>query len=134
MSRETINPTVMYDSLQYGFSHATKTQGKTVIHCAGQLAWDENEEIIGKGDLAAQTEQVFKNLATVLQEAGATSADVVRMRTYIVDLKPEDLEVVGKAIGNFYGAIEPPANTLVGVQSLAMPDLLIEIEMTAIID
>ncbi|WP_201585962.1 RidA family protein [Psychrobacter jeotgali] len=134
MSRETINPTVMYDSLQYGFSHATKTQGKTVIHCAGQLAWDENEEIIGKGDLAAQTEQVFKNLATVLQEAGATSADVVRMRTYIVDLKPEDLEVVGKAISNFYGAIEPPANTLVGVQSLAMPDLLIEIEMTAIID
>lgn len=38
MTRETINPAAMYDSLQYGFSHATKTQGETVIHCAGQLA------------------------------------------------------------------------------------------------
>ncbi len=89
---------------------------------------------MGKNDLAKQTEQVFNNLHTVLQEAGATPADVVRMRTYIVDLKPEHLEVVGKAIGNFYGDITPPVNTLIGVQSLAMLDLLVEIEMTAMVD
>ncbi len=134
MTRETINPAAMYDSLQYGFSHATKTQGETVIHCAGQLAWDENGEMVGKNDLAKQTKQVFNNLHTVLQAAGATPADVVRMRTYIVNLEPSHLAVVGQAIGDFYGEVVPPANTLVGVQSLAMPDLLIEIEVTAIID
>lgn len=134
MTHQTVNPSTMYDSLQFGFSHATKAQGKTVIHCAGQLAWDAEGNTVGKNDLAKQAEQVFKNLNTVLQEAGAKPADVVRMRTYIVDLKPENLEVVGKAIGNFYGEITPPVNTLIGVQSLAMPDLLIEIEMTAIVD
>lgn len=134
MTRETINPAAMYDSLQYGFSHATKTQGETVIHCAGQLAWDKNGQLVGENDLAKQTEQVFKNLHTVLQAAGATPADVVRMRTYIVNLEPSHLEVVGQAIGHFYGEVIPPANTLVGVQSLAMPDLLIEIEVTAIVD
>ena len=134
MTRETINPAAMYDSLQYGFSHATKTQGETVIHCAGQLAWDKNGKLVGENDLAKQTEQVFKNLHTVLQAAGATPADVVRMRTYIVNLEPSHLEVVGQAIDHFYGEVIPPANTLIGVQSLAMPDLLIEIEVTAIVD
>ncbi len=134
MTHETINPSVMYDSLQFGFSHATKSQGKTVIHCAGQLAWDKDGNTVGKNDLAKQTEQVFNNLHTVLQEAEATPADVVRMRTYIVDLEPASLEVGGKAIGKFYDDITPPVNTLIGVQSLAMPDLLVEIEMTAMID
>ncbi|WP_367109156.1 RidA family protein [uncultured Psychrobacter sp.] len=134
MTHQTINPSTMYDSLQFGFSHATKAQGKTVIHCAGQLAWDAEGNTVGKNDLAKQIEQVFKNLRTVLKEAGATPADVVRMRTYIVDLEPANLEVVGKAIGDFYGDTTPPVNTLLCVQSLAMPDLLIEIEMTAVID
>ncbi|WP_367107470.1 RidA family protein [uncultured Psychrobacter sp.] len=134
MTHQTINPSTMYDSLQFGFSHATKAQGKTVIHCAGQLAWDAEGNTVGKNDLAKQIEQVFKNLRTVLKEARATPADVVRMRTYIVDLEPANLEVVGKAIGDFYGDTTPPVNTLLGVQSLAMPDLLIEIEMTAVID
>lgn len=134
MTHKKINPASMYDSLQFGFSHATQAQGKTVLHCAGQLAWDASGEVVGKNDLAAQTEQVFKNLNTVLKEAGATPADVVRMRTYIVNLEPANLEVVGEAIGRFYGDITPPVNTLLGVQSLAMPDLLIEIEMTAVMD
>ena len=134
MTRETINPSAMYDSLQYGFSHATKSQGKTVIHCAGQLAWDENGDMVGANDLAKQTQQVFKNLTTVLQQAGAGPADVVRMRTYVVPLESAHLEIIGKVIAEFYGEILPAANTLIGVQSLAMPGLLIEIEMTAIID
>lgn len=134
MSHDKINPKTMYDSLQFGFSHATKAQGATVVHCAGQLAWNKEGKIVGEGNLAKQTEQVFDNLRTVLDEAGAVPADVVRMRTYIVDLKPDDLEVVGTAIASFYGEVIPPANTLLGVQTLAMPGLLIEIEMTAVIN
>lgn len=134
MTRKTINPDSMYDSLQYGFSHATRSQGQTVIHCAGQVAWDENGNLVGAGDLAKQAQQVFKNLKTVLREAGATPADVVRMRTYVVNHKPQYLEVIGNAGAEFYAEALPAANTLIGVQSLALPDLLIEVEVTAIVD
>lgn len=134
MTRKTINPSSMYNSVQYGFSHATKSQGTTEIHCAGQVAWDENGELVGAGDLAQQAQQVFKNLTTVLNEAGATAADVVRMRTYVVGLKPAHLDTIVGAITEFYGDAVPAANTLLGVQSLALPDLLIEVEVTAILE
>jgi len=133
MARETINPNSMYDSLQYGFSHATRSLGRTNIHCAGQVAWDENGNLVGAGDLAKQAQQVFINLKTVLREAGATPADVVRMRTYVVNHKPQYLEIITNAASEFYGQALPAANTLIGVQSLALPDFLIEIEATAII-
>lgn len=134
MTRETINPESMYDSLQYGFSHAARSKGKTQIHCAGQVAWDKNAELVGGGDLAKQAQQALNNLKTVLSAAGATPADVVRMRTYVVNHKPQYLEVIGNAIAEFYAGVTPAANTLIGVQSLALPDLLIEIEATAILD
>lgn len=134
MARETINPQSMYLSLQYSFSHATKTHGQTTIHCAGQVAWDREGRLVGEGDLAAQARQALNNLKTVLAEAGATPADVVRMRTYVVDHKPEYLEIIGRAVDQFYAEELPAANTLVGVQSLALPEFLIEIEVTAVVD
>ena len=134
MTRDVINPKSMYDSLQYGFSHATISQGKKTIHCAGQLAWDENANPVGGDDIVAQARQALKNLKTVLKEAGATPADVVRMKTFVVDHKPEYLASVGAAIAEFYGDAAPAANTWLGVQSLAIPGLLIEIEVTAVID
>ena len=134
MTRETINPDSMYNSLHYGFSHATRSQGQTKIYCAGQVAWDENGNLVGAGDLAKQAQQVFINLKTVLREAGATPADVVRMRTYVVNHKPQYLEVIANAAADFYAQELPAANTLIGVQSLALPEFLIEVEVTAIID
>jgi len=134
MPRETINPTSMYDAVSYGFSHATKSSSRTVIHCAGQVAWDDKGQLVGPGDLAAQAAQAFRNLKKVLAEAGATPADVVRMRTYVVDHSPDKLETIGAAIQAFYGDTPPAANTLLGVQSLALPEFLIEVEVTAIID
>lgn len=133
MPREIINPESIYDSLPYGFSHAARSRGGTTIHCAGQVAWDRNGQLVGLGDLGAQSRQVLENLKTVLGEAGATPADVIRMRTYVVNHKPEYLDVIGKAIAEFYGDTLPAANTLIGVQSLALPDFLIEIEVTAVI-
>lgn len=134
MSRDTINPDSLYDSLQYGFSHATQTRGKTIIHCAGQVGWDKHGQLVGAGDVAAQARQALKNLKEVLRQAGATPADVARMKTYVVNHKPEYLGTVGQAIAEFYGDALPAANTWLGVQSLALPDLLVEIEATAVID
>ena len=134
MIREAINPNTLFPSTQYGFSHGIKSAGRTTIHCSGQVAWDVNFQIVGAGDLGAQTQQALANLKEVLQAAGATPADVVRMRTYIVDYELGCLETVSALLAEFYGGELPAASTLIGVQALAMPDFLIEIEATAVID
>jgi len=131
MTREAINPESIYSSAKYGFSHAIRASGSTFIHCAGQVAWDKNYTIVGSGDVGMQARQALKNLKGVLAAAGASPADVVRMRTYVVNHRPEFLQPIGAALAEFYGDAIPAANTLIGVQSLALPDFLIEIEVTA---
>lgn len=134
MSRETINPDSMYNSVQYGFSQAVKSIGSTTIYCAGQVAWDKDLNIVGGSDIGDQARQALKNVETVLAEAGAGISDIVRMHTYVVNHKAEYLGPVSAALAEFYGDITPAANTWIGVQSLALPDFLIEIEVTAVID
>ena len=134
MKREAINPDSVYPSAQYGYSHAIKASGGSLVHCAGQVAWDKHYNIVGEGDVGAQARQAMNNLGEVLAAAGASPANVVRMRTYVVNHRPEYLKPIGAAIAQFFGDIAPPANTLIGVQSLALPEFLIEIEMTAQID
>ena len=133
MSREAINPDSLYGSVQYGFSQAIKAKGSTVIHCAGQVAWDKDYNLVGENDLTTQARQALKNVKTVLAESGAGVADIVRMHTYVVNHKPEYLEPVTKALLEFYGDVPPAANTWIGVQSLALPEFLIEIEVTAVV-
>lgn len=134
MSREAINPESLYGSLEYGFSHAIRADGGTLVHCAGQVGWDKDYQLVGAGDVGAQARQALRNLKDVLAAAGATPADVVRLRTYVVNHRPEYLEPVGAALAEFYADAVPAANTWIGVQSLALPDFLIEIEATAQID
>ncbi|PEQ13587.1 enamine deaminase RidA [Novosphingobium sp. PC22D] len=126
-----INPKSLYDAVSYGFSHASLQEGGKTLHLAGQVAWDAECNVVGGDDLAAQTRQALANLKAVLAEAGATPADIVRLRTYVVDHSPDKLGVVLPEIGAFYEGAVPAANTFIGVQSLALPDFLIEIEATA---
>ena len=131
MTKEIINPEALYASVDMGFSHAVKSTGKATIHCSGQVAWDRDNNIVGAGDVGVQARQVLANLKVVLETAGAQVSDVVRLRTYVVNHNPSLLEPIGEAIGEFYGDVKPAANTLIGVQALALPDFLIEIEATA---
>ncbi len=131
MTKETINPEALYGSVEYGFSHAVKSDEKVTVHCAGQVAWDKDYNVVGAGDAGEQARQALANLKVVLQSAGAQVSDVVRLRTYVVNHNPSLLEPIGQAIGEFYGDVMPAANTLIGVQALALPDFLIEIEATA---
>ncbi|MFZ5704424.1 MAG: RidA family protein [Pseudomonadota bacterium] len=134
MANNRINPDSMYNSLVYGFSHAAvQTSGKTV-HLAGQVAWDKDCNIVGGDDLAAQTRQTLANIKTVIEAAGGTIADIVRLRIYVVNHSPDKLGVVLPEVGAFFGDVTPPPNTFLGVQALALPDFLIEIEATAAID
>jgi enamine deaminase RidA (YjgF/YER057c/UK114 family) len=134
MPAERLNPPDLYTSVEYGFSHAVVATGRRTVHCAGQVAWDRNHNLVGEGDVAAQAQQALSNLKAVLAAAGATPADVVRLRTFIVDYSPDKLGAIAPAIGAFYGDALPAANTVVGVQALALPGFLIEIEANAVID
>lgn len=133
MPNSKINPAGLYDAVGYGFSHAALQDGGRTLYLAGQVAWDKDCNVVGGGDLAAQTRQALANLKAVLAEAGAAPADVVRLRTYVVDHNPDKLGPVLAEVGAFYDGVLPAPNTFIGVQALALPDFLVEIEATAVI-
>lgn len=133
MPNSKINPARLYDAVGYGFSHAALQDGGRTLHLAGQVAWDKDCNVVGGDDLAAQTRQALANLEAVLAEVGATPADVVRLRTYVVDHNPDKLGPVLAEVGAFYDGVLPAPNTFIGVQALALPDFLVEIEATAVI-
>jgi enamine deaminase RidA (YjgF/YER057c/UK114 family) len=116
-----------------GYSQVVKTSGGTTVHIAGQVAWDVDGNVVGPGDFEAQTRQVFANLVEALRAAGAALSDLVRIRIYVVDHNTEKLGVIREVRDEIFGGITPPASTLVGVQALAVGDLLIEIDATAVI-
>ena len=115
------------------FSQVAVASGTRTIYTAGQVSIDENGTTVGAGDLAAQTEQVMRNVGLALKAAGASFADVVKITTYIVDYRPEHRAIVGKARAPFFAGRTPPASTLIGVQALAAPEWLIEIEAVAVV-
>lgn len=107
----------------------TQGPGKT-IYIGGQDAVNAQSEIIGKGNLAEQTEQVMKNLQTALAAAGATFENLVKMNIYIVH--GQDIRVGFQASQKYLGHLKnPPAITGMFVSALARPDLLVEIDAVA---
>jgi enamine deaminase RidA (YjgF/YER057c/UK114 family) len=132
MKISRINPPSLYDSVQYGFSHATLQEGGRTLYMAGQVGWNAQCEVV-KGDLAAQTRQSLENLRAVLVAAGGAPENIVSLRTYVVNHSPDKLGVVLKEVGAFFGSSTPPPNTFIGVAALALPPLLVEIEAVAAI-
>ena len=116
-----------------GYTHVVTAQPGRVVYIAGQVALNEKGEVVGRGDLGAQTTQVFENLTTALKAAGATWNDVVKINTYIVNYNSEMLPMLREARAKYLSGPNPPASTLVGVLALARPDFLIEIEAVAVI-
>ena len=134
MPRETINPETLYKSVQFGFSHVAAATGRRQVFLAGQVAWDENLQLVGANDLPTQIRQCLANVTTALAAVGATPADVVRLKTYLVGHTADDLKALGGALQEFYADGLPAPNTVVGVSRLALPEFLVEIEATASID
>ena len=115
------------------FSQVVAATGTRTIYTAGQVAIDEHGKLVGGSDLAAQTEQVMRNVGLALAAAGADFSHVVKITTYVVSYKPEHRTIIGKARAPFFKAA-PPASTLVGVSALALPEWLVEIEAVAVVD
>jgi enamine deaminase RidA (YjgF/YER057c/UK114 family) len=134
MTKRPINPSSLFRSLDHGFPQAVVASGKRTLYVSGQTAWDAERHIAGGSDLKAQARQAFRNLGAVLEEAGATPSDVVFLRIYVVNYRPEDAAAVGTAFQEFFAAGAAAATTWLGVTALADPGLLIEIEAVAVLD
>jgi enamine deaminase RidA (YjgF/YER057c/UK114 family) len=105
------------------------------VYISGQVALNERGEVVGDGDLEAQLRQVYENLKAALAAAGATFADVVKQTTYVVNFDAaRDRPVIGRVRSQYLPATNPPASTLVGVQALANPALLVEVEAIAVVE
>jgi enamine deaminase RidA (YjgF/YER057c/UK114 family) len=110
--------------------------GSRTVYLAGQVARTAEGEPVGAGDLAAQTEQAFVNVATALEAAGATFADVAKLTVYVVDWTPDKMAGFGEGAqraAERLGGHVLTAITLIGVAALAEPDLLIELDATAVL-
>lgn len=110
-----------------GYARAVKA-GKTIF-VAGTTAVGEDGELVGKGDPAAQTRRIIRNIEKALVALGSSLQDVVRTRIYVVNI--DDWEKVGRAHGEFFCDIKP-ACTMVGIKQLVSPDMLVEIEAEAV--
>ena len=125
MGRELVNPKGMHPAP--GFSHVTIATGSKLIYLAGQVALDEEFDIVGD-DLRAQTVAAMRNVETAIDAVGATWDDIVRRTIYTT--APSEYETITSGIDEVTGGAGHPAQTILGVTGLAVPGLLIEIECT----
>lgn len=117
-----------------GYSHVAVVTAGRQVHVSGQVALDANGNLVGKGDIGVQAEQVFANLKAALASVGTDFSKVFKMVTYVVDLTPDKLPPVRAARAKQFGDGPYPASTLVGVTALVNPDFLLEIEVIAALD
>ncbi|MFJ7591182.1 RidA family protein [Streptomyces sp. NPDC097617] len=113
------------------------TTGSKLVFIAGQVAWDADGATVGEGDLAAQIEQCYHNIATALAAAGGSFDDVAKVTVYIVDWTPDKMPLVMDGIGRAarkLGVTPVPPGTLLGVAALDVPEHLVEVEAIAVLD
>jgi enamine deaminase RidA (YjgF/YER057c/UK114 family) len=131
MERRFINPLEL--STPTGYSHVAVSAAGRTVHVSGQVAYDATGRIVGQGDLRAQAVQVYENLKAALAAADAGLNDVVKMTTFVVDLTPEKAAVMREVRAQFLPEDHRPASTTVGVTGLVHPDLLVEVEVVAVL-
>ena len=127
MDRQLISSGAKWESV-VGYSRAVRVG--SMVHVAGTTAVNSAGEIVGKGDGYLQTKQIFTTIQKALEDAGAQLKDVVRTRMFVTDIS--QWEAIGRAHGEFFREIRP-ASTMLEISKLIHPDMLIEIEVDAVI-
>ncbi len=125
-ARTRIDPGWKWDD-NFSFSQAIRIGNS--VYVSGQVAIDSEGNVVGKGDMRAQTRRALENVKTVLEAAGASLSDVVKVTVFLTDISR--LMETHEVRAEFFPD-PPPASTAVEIKALAFPDLLIEIEAVAV--
>ncbi len=132
MPKKFVNPPGMKPLGMY--TQVTVAQGGSIAFISGQVSADSDGKVVGDGDIEAQAVQVFENLKLALGGIGATFEDVIKFTFYIVGFTQERRKAVMDVRGRYISHKNPPAATMVGVDHLVEPELLVEIEAVVAID
>ncbi len=134
MAVELINPAGLVEP--QGYAHVGIASGSRTVYLSGQIAQDAEGNLVGAGDLAAQTEQALVNVSIALEAAGASFADVAKTTIYVVGWKPDMIQALGEGLGRVAArlGVDPlRPTTMVGVEALGEPGALVEFDVTAVI-
>lgn len=117
------------------YHHVAVASGSRHIHIAGQVGWDADGTVVAP-DLAGQVAQAYRNVDTALRSAGASFADVLRLTVYVAGWRPEDYPAFAAGVDAVSAelAFTAPPASLIGVAMLFSPELLVEVEATAVLD
>ncbi|WP_339547380.1 RidA family protein [Pseudomonas sp. RA_35y_Pfl2_P32] len=131
MHKSVLNPSSVFNSLQYGFSQAVEVNGGRRLLLSGQVGVDAHERTVAPG-LREQTDKAFDNIVAVLGEAGGDLSHVVMMRIYIAEAaRDEQAQITQVLLERF--PTNPPASSWVIVSGLSLPQWLIEVEVEAML-
>ncbi|HEU5271698.1 MAG TPA: RidA family protein [Jatrophihabitans sp.] len=131
MTLQLINPDDL--PVPSTYTHVVVATGTRMVFIAGQEPEDVHGNLVGPGDLAAQARQVYANLGRALTAAGARPDQITKITIYVVHHRPEHLPVIERARQHLFGE-HKPADTVVGVETLAGPGYLIEVDAIAVTD
>ncbi|KEO81194.1 RidA family protein [Tumebacillus flagellatus] len=123
-----INPETMPPT--FGYTHVVEVRNARTIYVSGQVALNQEGELVGAGDLAAQTKQVFENIQSALEAADVQFHDVVKLTFFMTDIA--QMPVVREIRDQYINTANPPASSAVEIRKLIRDDLLIEIEAIAV--
>jgi enamine deaminase RidA (YjgF/YER057c/UK114 family) len=130
MRRQYLNPKEIYQSPF--FTHTVAVAGPAkMVYVSGQVSYDRDGFVIGKDDMRAQAEQIFRCLTHNLKAAGAGWSDVVKLNGYMVRMNADSMNLYREVRSRYLDPKRMPASTLVGVKRLVHDDLLLEVEVVA---
>ena len=127
----TIEADGVWSARGRGFSMGVVQPEGRVIHFTGQVAWDENEQIVGKGDVAEQTRHCFRNIEKLLAAVGGRLDDLIAVTTYYTDRS--QLPLIQQVRGEFLDADHAPTSTSIMVAGLGHEDFLVELAPIAVV-
>lgn len=135
MKKYYLTPATLPDWSTY-FSQIAVVEkyGIKMIYLAGQVGVDSQKNLAGNGTLRDQVEQTFRNLQTALVSVEATIADIIKMNIYVVNYQPEDAEIIGEVLQQYFSVGQLPAMSLIGVQALAEERFLVEVDAEAVVE
>jgi len=125
------NPAGIWSPGSRAFSQGVIAGEGVTLYITGQVAWDENDKVVGPGDVAAQTAKTFENIKTIVEAVGGSLEDIVSMTIYFLDRA--HLPAIQAVRRQFIKTPGAPASTAIQVAGLVIPELLVEITPVALI-